>query len=53
MTFRPPPDAASILKNPRMLDAASEPENVNKLIENYFLNAFVSLQKSSTDAQEL
>jgi len=31
----------------------SEPEIVIKLIENYFLNASFSLQKSSTDALEL
>jgi len=35
MTFWSPSDAASILKNPR-IDAASEPEIVIKLIENWF-----------------
>jgi len=35
MTFRPPSDAATILKNPR-IDAGSEPEVVIKLVENYF-----------------
>jgi len=43
--FSPPPDAASILKNPRMLDAASEPENVNKLIENYFFKCICLTSK--------
>jgi len=33
ITFWPPSDAASILKNPR-IDAGSEPEIVIKLIEN-------------------
>jgi len=35
MTFRPPANAASILKSLK-IDAGSEPEIVIKLIENYF-----------------
>jgi len=50
--FSAPSDDASIFKDPR-IDAGSEPEIAIKLIENYFLNASFSLQKSSKDALDL